>query len=175
MFSISGIDLLNTRPPATLPNADDGAYHLMGGSGLSANDIRGGTRDGGSGIGGGLGNSANGTRDGTRTRASGWAFHVQFMVIPYSPQPFARFSAPVGGAMVSAHRPNGPAEPSEGLGPGGWMEYVWPMNRETGPCPGARPSPTPRHGMTRTSPTPRHGMTRTSPTPRFGTITPIFP
>ncbi len=48
-------------------------------------------------------------------------FHGPIMVHPYSPQPFARFSAPVGGAMAPAHRPNGPGEPSEGLGPGGWI------------------------------------------------------
>ena len=102
------------------------------------------------------------------TRASGLAFHVRCMVQAYSPQPFARFSAPVGGAMQHAHRPTGPGEPSEGLGPCGWIEYGWPMKRHAGSCPGGRTSPTPRHGMPRTSPTPRHGMPRTSPTPRHG-------
>ena len=43
--------------------------------------------------------------------------------------------------MAPANRPNGPAEPSEGLGPGGWMEYDWPMDRNSGPCPGTCATP----------------------------------
>jgi hypothetical protein len=82
--------------------------------------------------------------------AHSWAIHIP-------PQPFARFSAPVGGAAPHAPRPNGPAEPSEGLGPGGWMEYDWPMDRITGSCPGGRTSPTARC-VTRVTPTRRCGI-----------------
>jgi hypothetical protein len=118
-----------------------GVAGIGGGVGDSAIGVGGGPRGGESGIGGGLGESAFGVGGGTRTRASGFAFRLPFMGIPYSPQPFARFSAPVGGTMAPAHRPNGPGELSEGLGPGGWMEYDWPMDRQTGPCPGACATP----------------------------------
>jgi hypothetical protein len=115
--------------------------------------------------------SANGIGDGTRTRASGSAIQSQFMGIPYSPQPFARFSAPVGGTMPPAHRPNGPAETSEGLGPGGWMEYDWPMERDYGPCPGARTSPHPAMGCPARPQHPAMGCPARSQRPEMGHAT----
>ena len=61
---------------------------------------------------------------------------------PGLPQPFARFSAPVGGARYSL--PNGPEEPSEGLRPGGWIDHALSMDCQSGRCPGARVTPTRR-------------------------------
>lgn len=73
------------------------------------------------------------------------------------PQPFARLSAPVGGAAPHSPRPNGPEEPSEGLRPRGWIDHEMTMNRQTGRCPGGRTSPTARCG-TRVTPTRRCGI-----------------
>jgi hypothetical protein len=81
--------------------------------------------------------------------------------------------------MAPAHRPNGPEECSEGLGPGGWNEYGWPMNCESGPCPGACAIPDTevmmRHTTPRAESTMRQTIPRTESTMRHITPRAEFP
>ena len=109
------------------------------GLGDCANRIEGNSGHSVGRIGGNSYHSSN--RIGVRvgTRASGFGgFICGIMVQSYSPSAL-RYT--LMAFQASGTRPNGPEELSEGLGPGGWKEYDWPLERKTGPCPGACATP----------------------------------